>query len=114
MYEGDIIQDDRGLYFVIGKNKSAGMFWKFFLDNDYMNGNLSEGYPLSDNKYIIPMYRIIGNIHTSPLNKYVEDNEKNGMKYRKKLLKDNLPEPCLDIPDFIDLVSQIYEGGNGN
>ena len=112
MYEGDIIQDDRGLYFVIGKNKSAGMFWKFFLDNDYMNGNLSEGYPLSDNKYIIPMYRIIGNIHTSPLNKYVEDNEKNGMKYRKKLLKDNLPEPCLDIPDFIDLVSQIYEGGN--
>lgn len=112
MYEGDIIQDDRGLYWVIGKNRSAGMFWKYFLDSDYQIGDLSEGYPLADSRYIIPVYRIVGNIHTSSIDKFVEENKKNGIKYRKKLLKDNSPEPSLNIPDFIDLVSQFHEGGN--
>lgn len=113
MYEGDIIKDDRGLYWIIGKNKSAGMFWKYFLDRDYLAGDLSEGYSLADSNYIIPVYMIVGNVYTSSIDEFVKKNEKNGMKYRKKLLKDNIPEPSLDIPDFIDSVSKIYDGGNG-
>lgn len=104
MYEGDIIQDERGLYFVIEWNAQAGMFWKYFLDNNYTFGERTDGYPLADEYYVISDYKIVGNLYFSNLSDFIIENEKHIDK--KKCLTD-IPDKEPDGPAPTEYIDDI-------
>lgn len=72
IYEGDIIKDGFGLYYIVRFKKDGGLFWQELLTN----GDTS-GMPLHDGNYLIApeSMKVVGDTYHSKLEELAQSND---------------------------------------